>query len=280
MAARQREPVRFAGVHRPPLQKERNSVNKKIVPLILLCILLCGCQAKEKTPAISAPPPEPAPKTAQELLEEQPIDDTHDAFLVDTGGRLGTLLVTAELGTERGEFDVSMELFVWNPMDMSLPFQTIETKTAVFHWSDVADANFDGYQDFGYMYSMGNQPTYWNYWIWNEEMGQFELEPELGGISDPVFKAEAEEIRGWARESAASDGVNTIHKWVDGELVCVRRIEVYKIDGWEGPFALVVEDRIDGELTEVFRTEFPTGSDGYFDERSKWENLDYHGETK
>ena len=71
-----------------------------------------------------------------------------------------------------------MELFVWNPMDMSLPFQTIETKTEVFHWSDVADANFDGYQDFGYMYSMGNQPTYWNYWIWNEEMGQFELEPE------------------------------------------------------------------------------------------------------
>ena len=77
-------------------------MNKKIVPLILLCALLCGCQAKEKTPAISAPPPEPSPKTAQELLEEQPIDDTHDAFLVDTGGRLGTLLVTAELGIERG----------------------------------------------------------------------------------------------------------------------------------------------------------------------------------
>lgn len=71
-------------------------MNKKIVPLILLCILLCGCQAKEKTPAISAPPPEPAPKTAQELLEEQIIDDTHDAFLVDTGGKLGTLLVTIE----------------------------------------------------------------------------------------------------------------------------------------------------------------------------------------
>ena len=73
-------------------------MNKKIVSLILLCTLLCGCQAEEKVPAISAPPPEPAPKTARELLEEQLIDDTHDAFLVDTGGRLGALLVTVERG--------------------------------------------------------------------------------------------------------------------------------------------------------------------------------------
>ena len=80
-----------------PTERE-NSVNKKIVSLILLCTLLCGCQAEEKVPAISAPPPEPAPKTARELLEEQLIDDTHDAFLVDTGGRLGALLVTVERG--------------------------------------------------------------------------------------------------------------------------------------------------------------------------------------
>ena len=253
-------------------------MNKKIVPLILLCILLCSCQTEEKAPAGSSPPPEPAPKTAQELLEEQIIDDTHDAFLVDTGGRMGALLVTAELGTKRGEFETAMSLSVWDPADMSGPLQTMETKTAAFHWSEVVDANFDGYQDFGYMYSMGNQPTYWNYWIWNEEAGQFVPEPELGTISSPVFDAETEEIRGWARESTASDGVSTIHKWVDGELVCVRRIEVYKTDGWGGPFALVVEDRVDGELTEVFRTQFPAGSEEYFDERAKWEHLDYHGE--
>ena len=36
-------------------------------------------------------------KSLQQLLEEQPIDDTHDAFLIDTGGELGTLLVAAEL---------------------------------------------------------------------------------------------------------------------------------------------------------------------------------------
>ena len=52
----------------------------------------------------------------------------------------------------------------------------------------VADLNFDGYQDFGYMYSMGNQPTYWEFWIWKEETGQFVLEPELSeNFLPPVF---------------------------------------------------------------------------------------------
>ena len=72
---------------------------KRKLPLLALCaLLLAGCQTEEKAPGASASPSEPAPqpKTAQELLEEQTIDDTHDAFLVDTGGRLGTLMVTAE----------------------------------------------------------------------------------------------------------------------------------------------------------------------------------------
>lgn len=257
---------------------------KRGLLLLTLCaLLLGGCQGGETTSSVSAPPPEPAPKTAQELLEEQNIDDTHDAFLVDTGGRLGTLLVTAERGEQNLEDEFGgypTTLSVWDPRKMDNPIQTMEMEVEdwAFGCHDVVDANFDGHQDFGYLWFIGNQPTYWDYWIWNEETGQFVSEPEFGTISSPVFDAEAEEIRGWARESAAGDGVNTIHKWVDGELVCVRRIKVYQ-DGWEGPFALVVQDRIDGELTEIFRTEFPAGSDGYFDERSKWEDLDYHGET-
>lgn len=62
----------------------------------------------------------------------------------------------------------------------------------------------------------------------------------------------------------------------------MRKIEI-EPTGWtdyNSPWILTVRDRINGELTEVFRTEFPTGSDGYFDERSKWEDLDYHGETR
>ena len=80
-----------------------------------LSLLLAGCQAEEPVETVSVPlgtaPPmkESAPSEApsptqdplEELLARQPIDDDHDAFLVDTGGRLGTLLVTAEL-EERG----------------------------------------------------------------------------------------------------------------------------------------------------------------------------------
>ena len=44
--------------------------------------------------------PEETAKKPEQVLLEQLVDDTHDAFLVDTGGELGTLLVTAELDEE------------------------------------------------------------------------------------------------------------------------------------------------------------------------------------
>ena len=263
---------------------------KRRLPVLALCVLLrAGCQrGGEDVSAAGSLPPEPAPKTAQELLEEQPIDDTRDAFLVDTGGRLGALLVTVEREEQNLEEELDGDcaaISVWDPQNMDGPIQTMELKVeyAAFRHHDVVDANFDGYQDFGYMRFMGNQPTYWNYWIWNEETGQFVPEPEFGSISSPVFDAEAEEIRGWARESAALEGVSTVHRWADGELVCVRRIEVRQTDRSDGPsdltFVLTVQDRMDGALTEVFRKEFPAGSGEYVDERAKWEDLDYHGEA-
>ena len=156
-------------------------MNKKIVPLILLCILLCGCQAKEKTPAISAPPPEPAPKTAQELLEEQIIDDTHDAFLVDTGGKLGTLMVTVEQYQDGykgyGLFEI------WDPHNMAQPIQR-EIKPLDFVGShQTVDANFDGYGDFGYLRAYDeDDPTGWySFWSWNETAKRFE---EMDGFEN------------------------------------------------------------------------------------------------
>ena len=104
-----------------------------------LALALTGCQAEE--PTGTAPlPPEPSPTAGvplrtppelpspEELLERQPMDDTHDAFLVDTGGKLGTLLVTAELGeqdrdTEFGDYHTTLS--VWNPGDMDAPLQTM-----------------------------------------------------------------------------------------------------------------------------------------------------------
>lgn len=264
-----------------------------------LALMLAGCRAEEPvgTTSVSPEPPptasEPVSAPPEELLAEQPMDDTHDAFLVDTGGKLGTLLVTAEKGeripeSELGDFAVTLS--VWNPRDMEAPLQTMETEVEdwCFGSHETVDANFDGHMDFSVLYFMGNQPNYWYLWVWDEEAAQFAEVPEYTEISSPRCNPETEVIDGWARNSGAGDGTTTFHRWEDGKLVCVRRIETW---WWEPEdtilteeeltvflYGIKVEDRIDGELAQVYYKEFPPGED-FFDERAKWEHLDYHGEN-
>ena len=138
-----------------------------------LALLLCACvgQAEESAPPEPSPSPvatagaplenpsaptpsQPAQPTPKELLARQPIDDTHDAFLVPTGGRLGTLLVTAEKGERDPEsWFVGFEttLSVWSPQDMEVPIQamTVSVDDIAFGKHEVVDANFDGHMDFG-----------------------------------------------------------------------------------------------------------------------------------
>ena len=246
----------------------------RLLLVALFALLPAGCQRGEEEPL-------PPPKTPQELLEEQPIDETHDAFLVDTGGRMGTLLVTVEKGTEKGEFEYPIRLFIWDPADMGRPMQMFESATTIFGAETILDVNFDGYPDFTYLYWQGLQATAEHCWLWDEEQGLFVEEPEYAKIYTPVADPETRTIYGWNRYSGASDGESTFHQWVDGELVCVRRIELIR-EGIQrdSPFCLTVEDRIDGELTQVFRAYYPPDSGGYFEERSRWwSDLDYHGET-
>ena len=222
-----------------------------------------------------------------DLFQQQPIDDTHDAFLVSTGGKLGTLLVTAELAMEnKDEFGTRDITFsVWNPVDMEQPIQTFSEEFMMgvapeFH--HVVDANFDGFQDFGDLFHAGNQPYYQHYWLWDEVQGQFQYCAPLVEISQPVFDPERQVITGWARSSGAGDGINTFHRWEDGELACVRRIESFS--PWEEPSIVCVQDRINGELQQVYREEFPwpgeepEGQEAWRQARYMWCDLDYHGE--
>lgn len=224
-----------------------------------------------------------------DVFQQQLIDDTHDAFLVSTGGRLGTLLVTAELAMEnKNEFGTRDITFsVWNPVDMEQPIQTFSEEFMMgvapeFH--HVVDANFDGFQDFGYLFHAGNQPYYCHYWLWDEVQGQFQYCAPLVKISQPVFDPERQVITGWARSSGAGDGINTFHRWENGELVCVRRIESFS--PWDGePSVVRVYDRIDEELHQVYHEEFPwsdeelEGQEAWRQARYKWCDLDYHGES-
>ena len=246
---------------------------------------------------LEATPSESAQSTPEELLAGQTVDDTHDAFLVDTGGTLGTLLVTAELG-ERGpnpnpeweSWEYPVYLSIWNPADMGQPIQKLEGTAWDVDWNaydrhEELDANFDGYMDFSVLNSMGNGASSWYLWVWDEGAGQFVEVPEYREISLPRCNPETGVIDGWARNSGAGDGVTTFHRWEDGKLVCVRRIETW----WEPdeairteeeitvfPMHLKVEDRIDGELTQVHYQYFSPG-ESFASEQEKWESLDYHG---
>ncbi len=268
-----------------------------------LLLALAGCGE----PGGQAAPPEPSPVpsgpvsappealTPEELLAQQPIDDTHDAFLVPTGGRLGTLLVTAEMG-ERGpnpnleweSCEYPVYLSVWNPEDMGEPIQRMDAvvDSLMFGEHETVDANFDGHMDFSILRNRGNGAGYWYLWVWDEEAERFVEVPEYREISFPRCDPETEIIDGWARNSGGGDGVTTFHRWEDGELVCIRRIETWweatdmvipETEGTVFIYGIKVEDRIDGELAQVYYQEFSPG-ESFFAEQEKWESLDYHGE--
>ena len=256
----------------------------KAVFVFLLCmLLLAGCQGGEETPPASSPPPEP--KTAQELLEEQPIDDTHGAFLVDTGGRMGTLLVKTELVPyeEPAELRYYLHVSIWDPAAPEEPVQIQEIDWETVHYGEhqIVDVNFDGYSDFTYLFYRGIQVEKYHCMLWDEEQGLFVELPVYTEIPSPHIRPEAQTITGWSRASGAGDGTTPVYQWVDGELVCVRKIEAFQKDwrDYDSPYVLTVEERVDGELTEVYRLEFPAGSEDYRIEQMKWEDLSYHGEA-
>ena len=225
-------------------------------------------------------PVEQAKTPLQALLEDQLVDDTHDAFLIDTGGELGTLLVTAELDEEAPTEDcrATVRFTVWNPNAMKEPLQTIMAGTNIFlDWS-IIDANFDGYSDFACTYLRGNQPYYDHLWIWNEYHRRFENIPEYDKISAPTLDAGTGTVYGFNRSSAGGTGEHTFHQWEDwNHLVCMRQIELYQA-GQSGTVRMSVRDRVAGELAEIYHEDFPSESSGWLDAQMAWHDLDYHGE--
>lgn len=160
----------------------------KLGIMLLLLLAVGGCQ----TDAVSSGQPAKSP---QQLLAEQPIDDAHDAFLVDTGGRLGTLLVTAELtAAYKDEFGTQDITFaVWDPADPAQPLQTFTEEVMLGiapEYHQVVDANFDGFLDFGYLFHAGNQPCYYHFWLWNEQQREFTYCAPMVEISAPAFDEE------------------------------------------------------------------------------------------
>jgi len=222
--------------------------------------------------------PVPTESPAQEeTLWGFPIDYTHDAFEVPTGGKLGTVLVTVEIEDAAAE---EFRFSVWSDANLEEPLQTMTaSRTGFFRWKEVQDVNFDGYMDFGYMFFRGNRSAYWHYWVWSEEQGEFVWIPEFDQISCPNFDEETGVISGYTMdEYDGGAGGYTFHRWTDRGLVCVRRVTISPC-GTDTPneVQLTVEEPIRGSLIEVFRWE--TDREVARKEAEKWCDLAYHRDT-
>lgn len=256
---------------------------KKVLPLLLALVCLAACR---KAPEVAPSPTAEATPTPTEEGKELwgfPIDDTHDAFEVPTGGKLGTVLVTVEQGEENdGEFGgYYYTLSVWDKSDLETPIQTFEELEPIFNRSGLTDANFDGYTDFLYMWDRVSINWPVSLYVWDERQGQFIFEKTFVGRGVGVDE-ETKTIHNYLHGSNVS-GTSEIYRWEDGELVCVREIEMCYPNSWDDGKTeqdLVVRDRIDGELVGVCRkTIVWTDEDNrIFEEEAKWFDLDYHGE--
>lgn len=124
---------------------------------------------------------------------------------------------------------------------------------------------------------LSEQPIdYDHLWIWSEAHRRFEGVPEYDGISVPELDAETGTIYGFHRSSAGGTGLHTFHQWINGNLTCVRRIEIDS--GPANTVRMSIQDRVAGELAEIYHEDFPMQSGGWQDAQMPWHNLDYHGE--
>lgn len=267
-------------------------MRKVVYTAAAVLLLLAGCGERgpaaqpgpTQTPSGPSAPASPAPEASPSpalTLADFPVDDTHDAFAVDTGGSLGELLVALEWDDEGELFPdapFTLRFTVWDPLEPDQPLQTLTMEDCYEFgpFGQVVDANFDGYMDFGYPYSLGASNAYYWFWLWDEEQGQFVEAPELADLSRPWFDAETQTVSSSTHSSAVSSGQG-FYRWEEGELVLIRSVA---IDGpaEDGSLVLTVKDRAGGVLTQVYHESFmPEEEELIFDEAARWSDLDYHG---
>lgn len=71
-------------------------------------------------------------------------------------------------------------------------------------------------------------------------------------------------------------GMATIHQWVAGKLICMRRINV-AWDGQNERIDVMVEDFINDTFLTVYHQTFPPDARERLEAVTKWQDLTYHG---
>lgn len=232
------------------------SKHPRMTALLAALLLLSGChRAAAPGPAPSeTPAPTPAPAESQDPFWGFPVDDEHDAFEVDTKGKLGMVLVTVEkTGGSAYDGATLCRFSVWEKENQTTPIQQMELHLwNTFGGANVVDANFDGHPDFTYRLTLTAKSAMASLWIWDEEAGQFVEEPEYANIPNPLVDPDSRSISGVVSYSAAGDREERTYRWEDGHLVCVEKVE-YTYPDERGSQEKVSYERREGELVETAR---------------------------
>ena len=242
-------------------------MKRKMAALALLLALLPGCTAQPPTPT---PSPVPTPS---------PAADGHSMALdVDGSHPFWVELTDTDKAVADGR---AVSVSIYEKQGDPVPAQTFED---VYYTSfeevglGKEDVNFDGKMDFCFPVSRGNVNAFYAFYVWDGEIGQFQKDPYgLNDLSLPEFDPDSGTVKAFWHSGA--DANNTAYyRYRDGALACVRRLCVEHADWDTVPtLTLMVEDDVDGVLTEVYRAPFDWDSEAYGERYRRWSDLEYHG---
>lgn len=222
--------------------------------LLLALCLLGGCAAPA---SVATPTPTPSPTPTPEEPKELwgfPIDDTHDAFEVPTGGKLGTVLVTVEAGEEVPGGLCRCVFSVWDTANLTSPLQTFEGLQTF--WEDglfcvvfPMDVNFDGYEDLCYTYSDNAENSTLGLYLWDEPQERFVFAKEFSCTGALHLNDEEQTVE----YVGGTSGMLETCRWENGELVCFRKCKSTLVDEELQSYETVTYELIDGQWQETSR---------------------------
>jgi hypothetical protein len=215
---------------------------------------------------------------------DQKISIESNEFNLDLGDGTRTFKVIMmaqpfEEGVTELLYDSNLTISIYSADNLTVPQQVLYDKTngRLFEDYVILDANFDGYNDFGYVDYRGSSSVNSHYYLWNNEDSIFEYSEDLSELPIVSFDSSSNTINAHWKNSASSHSTR-LYRFIDGELVCIRLLYILPSE-IEGISIFGVEELGDNVLFEVVNKNVTLENlDEIYDEYVLWMNSEYLGE--